>query len=336
MRSKCISNLKLLFILVCLVHPPGLFQLDIDRQEDSQNNFMSKSSNNKIKVINTFVKEAAEPDFFQTAKTSIRKFIDTSVIYVIIIFKAADPILKHYYLHIILSILILAILIAVVKKNLEINKIKLANKKGKLEKNKSNSLSTPNPYYFNDSVSNSSEENTPICLTGRKTKKPKLDIDYGTVFKSNNKSKPEKNSIKSQLNLSNPFFEYANMVSDDEQFKNNYYSNDYIVNLQIKQTEIDTKNNILEKEAQNDLIKNIPNSEAIYIPYDYDKVSKPTEYVNRGANNTNREFDIFEVFEDKKISKSPNQETVVKTNKSENNDTNNNNTSLESFKFSNN
>ena len=179
---------------------------------------------------------------------------------------------------------------------------------------------------------------------GRKTKKPKLDIDYGTVFKSNNKLKPNPNNIKSQLNLSNPFFEYANMVSDDEQFKNHYYSNDYIANLQIKQNENSTKqkdienikSNTLEKakEAQEEIVRNIPNSEAIYVPFDFDQDTKTTEHnFNKAVTNpVNREFDIFEVFEDKR---NKTQEQVNLGQPIEDSKNNNANTSFESFKFSN-
>lgn len=329
--------------MVCLVHPPGLLQSDKSKHDDSQTRFLTGASNNKIKVTNTFEKEAAEPDFFQTTKKSLHEFLDTVVIYLGIIHKAADPFLHHYYLHIILSLLILAFLIAIVKKNLEFNKKQLS-KSSKTGKNKASTMATPNPYYFNDSISNSSEENTPISLTGRKTKKPKLDIDYGTVFKSNNKLKPNANNIKSQLNLSNPFFEYANMVSDDEQFKNHYYSNDYIANLQIKQNENSTKQKEIEnikcntlekeKETQAELVRSIPNSEAIYVPFDFDQDTKTTELnFNQAATNpTNREFDIFEVFEDKR-NKALDQVNLVQP--VEDTKNNNANISFESFKFSN-
>ena len=63
-----------------------------------------------------------------------------------------------------------------------------------------------------------------ICLTGRKSKKPKGEIDYGSVFKPKEEKK-QKQSIENFNKLTeNALFDYTNKVNKEEELKSFYVS----------------------------------------------------------------------------------------------------------------
>jgi hypothetical protein len=227
-------------------------------------------------------------------------------------YKAVDPYVNLYYVQIILGLLTLGLLLIV------FNKI-FKTKKADFEKSKNPNAKNCKYYYKSNAADQvtDDEDNEKIILTGRKNKKPKLEVDYSSFFNNPNtgekidfnakrKQKDEEIMIekKGQNDVNtpnNPLYEFSNKCADEEKFKNHYYTNNYTKNY----CENNPKQNT---NPQNDLntskasyYENNGFNEIYYVTIDGDNKQANTNNDNNNNLNSqnqkiNNDIDMYELF----------------------------------------
>jgi len=241
MRS--ISLPQLFLIVLFFIHPPGLIQtklLAVPQENSTQSN---------ESIVSNKSTSSSEHSFLHTIKHSANDFLGKSLIYASSVYSKVDPYLKLYSIHILVGMLLLGFLLVILKNTL----------KAKPEKEKS-LMQVPGvpSAYFGDNLSNKGDDK--IALIGRKNKKPKLDVDYASVFKPkevrNKKGKIE--GIIPISNTENPLFEYTNKVANEEQFNERYYTNNYCNNYS-------TSNNVIHIEQTLDYTNPIGSNNSNYL-----------------------------------------------------------------------
>lgn len=228
MRSKDVYLLKCLIIFVFSLHPLITFSSNIS---ESSRLIEKRKLDSKEVITNTFPNEINQNKLIVNIQNTVDEFLKDSHKYLSTTYKQVDPYVKSYYVHIILSIIILSIIIIIIKKNISYNKRKNAHNnhsnKGEINTNKEID-------YDNDNENKSEQEK--ITLIGRKSKKARLDVDYSNVFKNNsnaNKEKSKITSIPEPVKMTNDLFKYTNMISEKEKINSHYFSNDYISKLEF-------------------------------------------------------------------------------------------------------
>jgi hypothetical protein len=297
----------------------------LNKQEIKKENTNTKNENKeekkdfliqtKIFFINAYEKTSTKvSEYYHIIKKESNIILDKT-------FKALDPYVNLYYVQIILGLLTLGLLLII------FNKFFKTNKKD-FEKSK-NPNAKDSKYYFKSDAADQvtdDEDNDKIILTGRKNKKPKLEVDYSSFFnnpntgekidfKAKNKQKEEEIIIekKGQNDTpNNPLYEFSNKCADEEKFKNHYYTNNYTKNYCENNPKQNTnpQNDLNESKAS--YYENNGFNEIYYVTVDEDNKQANTNNNNNNNNlnsqnqKNNTDIDMYELFgKEKKEEKKP-------------------------------
>lgn len=286
------------------------------------NTFQQKNkeeqTNNKTKDITEEIREFLYEASLKTKK-GLSYVTETISVYSNQVYTKIHPYMSTHYLQVIAGLLLLCVIILLFRGHLYIKKKIARSAKKEKEDNVKN---YPEKYYSADQISDEDKEQPVISLMGRKNKKPKLEVDYTSLFNpgasgQNKQKKLLKEKEKSFLpNNNNILYDLTNHVSSEEKFKNRYYTN----HLENAYNE-DQAFLIKEKENNTNapLYYSLDNFNTMYNSYLHQQTYNPqttneynvynnqrlTPHIEKPIllDNDEQDIDIFEVLGEKKTEK---------------------------------